>query len=136
MNDLIQLNRVVTSNFGKEALEDGCAVIPMSFFDLARMRLKPLQSTILLNLLAEYEQFGSVCFSDRALASRCGCSPQTIQKHLSRLEKIGLIKFCLIETGAYRGWRRYDITTLLAYLTVLSKKRAEAASPRLMGDAA
>ena len=97
--------------------------------------LSPLELLLLIQLVGVWWEKDKLPFpSMRTLAGRCGTSERQVQRAVSRLEKLSLLKRTKRRERGLIASNAYDLSPLVEMLEVVSKAYPNASQGRLRDD--
>jgi DNA-binding transcriptional MocR family regulator len=117
----------VANKWGELVAERGFAQIPnyllfLNQFRTEEERFSPIELLVLVQLAGGWWRATDKPFPGIAtLAARCGASERQIQRAVSQLEKLGLIKRIKRRARGFIASNAYDLTPLAAYLGEVAK---------------
>lgn len=117
----------VAEKWGQAVAERGFSQIPnylmlLNLFLDEQKRLSPVELLILLQLVGTWWRKGDLPFpSMGTLAVRCGVSVRQIQRSITRLERIGLLKRVSRRKRGIIASNAYDLTPLVSLLEEVAK---------------
>lgn len=117
----------VQEKWGRTVAERGFSQVPNylilinQFLDHEH-RLSPVELLVLLQLVGSWWKKGDLPFpSVGTLATRCGVSDRQIQRAVSRLEALGLVKRVSRRNKGIIASNQYDLAPLVEFLGEVAK---------------